>query len=133
MGDQPQRDVKKAELSLLKLLFPLIYGEHEECWLCAISKNASDSIYPLSLLTKVGEDHYCSEHVPLNGECSNHPQFSMKFSTGYIEQGADRHILPWYKIYHEPGRIPYSKKSKTSHKRSWKWTRWQLQISMHVV
>jgi hypothetical protein len=64
MGDQPQRDVKKAELSLLKLVFPRIYGEHEECCICAISKGAYESTYSLSQLTKVGEDYYCSEHVP---------------------------------------------------------------------
>lgn len=40
MGDQPQRDVKKAELSLLKLVFPRIYGEHEVCCIYAISKGA---------------------------------------------------------------------------------------------
>jgi len=32
MGEQPQRDRKQAPLSLLKIVFPQIFGEH-----CAIA------------------------------------------------------------------------------------------------
>ena len=64
MEGRPHRDVEKAELSLLQIVFPRIYGAHEECWKCAVSKRPYDSTYPLSQLTKVGENYYCSEHVP---------------------------------------------------------------------
>jgi hypothetical protein len=63
MVDPPEKGLSKAELSLMKLVFPHIYGEHEECKICGVSKGAYESTYPLSQLTKVGKGYYCSEHV----------------------------------------------------------------------
>jgi hypothetical protein len=63
MGEQPQRDRKQAPLSLLKIVFPQIFGEHEQCVTCAVSKGACQATYPLSQLTKVGEQYYCYRHM----------------------------------------------------------------------
>jgi len=65
MNNEPKRDPKQAELSLLKVLFPHIFGEHEFCVICSGYKGAQDAIYPLSQLTQIGEDYYCSEHASL--------------------------------------------------------------------
>jgi hypothetical protein len=64
MGDQPQRNRTKAELSLMKRVLLCIYGEHKECWVCGVPKDAFDSAYPRAQLTKVGGDYYCSESIP---------------------------------------------------------------------
>jgi hypothetical protein len=64
MKNEPVRDSKESELSLLKLLFPTIFGEHAVCVKCDESKRADEAIYPLSQLTKVGADYYCAEHIP---------------------------------------------------------------------
>lgn len=64
MKNEPERDLKKAELSLLKLLFPTTFGEYAVCVRCDESKRAYDAIYPLSQLTKVGDEYYCAEHIP---------------------------------------------------------------------
>ena len=64
MKNESEQDAKKTEQSLLKLLFPTIFGEHAVCVRCEETKSAHDAIYPLSQLTKVGEDYYCAEHIP---------------------------------------------------------------------